>query len=72
MLIAWGWGGDWHAFGDVVRAEGGRVAGLGTGGDAVRLAGGGLGEQPDGEAGVAGDVVVPGIGQDSGGFAGSG
>ena len=73
MLIACGWGGDWHAVGDVGRAdggEGGRVAGLGTGGDAVSLVGGGLGEQLDGEAGVAGGVAALGIGQDGGGFAG--
>jgi hypothetical protein len=73
VLIAWGWGGDRHAFRDVGRAdggEGGRIAGLRTGGDAVSLAGGGLGEQVDGEAGVAGGVAALGTGQDSGGFAG--
>ena len=36
----------------------GRPAGLSTGGDAVSLAGGGLGEQLDGEAGVAGGVAA--------------
>jgi hypothetical protein len=36
----------------------------------VGLAGGGLGEQLDGEAGVAGGVAVLGIGEDGDGFAG--
>ena len=61
VLIASGWAGDWHAFGDVGRAdggEGGRVGRVGAGGDAVCLAGDGLGEQLDGEAGVAGGVAA--------------
>ena len=72
VLIACKSGGG-HAGRDVGRAdggEGGRVAGLGTGGDAVGLGGGGLGEQLDGEAGVAGGVAALGVGQDGGGFVG--
>ena len=72
VLIVCCWGGDGHGVGDVGHAdggEGGRVAGLRTGGDAVGLAGGGLGEQLDGKAGVAGGVAVLGIGQDGDGFA---
>ena len=73
MLVAWGWGGDWHAPGDVGCAdggEGGQVGRLVAGSDAVGLVGGGLGEQLHGEAGVTGDVTALGIGQDGGGFAG--
>ena len=44
--------------------------GLRAGGDALGLVGGGLGEQLDGEAGVAGGVAVLGFGEDGGGFAG--
>ena len=46
------------------RPGGGRVEGLRAGGDALGLAGDGLGEQLDGEASIAGGVAVLGIGQD--------
>jgi hypothetical protein len=63
----------WQVPGDVGRADRGQdgwVRGLGPGGDPLDLAGGGLGEQLDGEAGVAGGVAVFGGGQNGGGFAG--
>ena len=59
--------------GDVIRAhdaQGGWVEGLGAGGHAAGLVDGGLGEQLDGEAGVASGVAVFGVGEDGGGFAG--
>jgi hypothetical protein len=74
VLIACGRVREWQVFGDVGRADGGqggRVEGLRAGGDAVGLAGDGLGEQLDGEASVAGGVAVLGIGEDGDGFAGS-
>jgi hypothetical protein len=50
-------------------AQGGWVEGPGGGGHAAGLVDGGLGEQLDGEAGVASGVAVVGVGEDGGGFA---
>jgi len=50
------------------RAEHGRALGLGCCGDPVGLAGGRLGEQPDGEPGVAGGVACFGVSEDGGGL----
>jgi hypothetical protein len=66
VLIACGWVREWQVFGDVGCADGGqggRVDGLRAGGDALGLVGGGLGEQLDGKAGVAGGVAVLGFGR---------
>ena len=50
-------------------AERGWVVGRGCGGDPVGLGGGDLGEQPDGEPGVAGGVAGWGVGQNGSGLA---
>ena len=59
--------------GYVRRVDGGqrgRIRGLGNGCNAAGLAGSGLVEQPDGQAGVAGGVAGFGLGEDGGGLAG--
>jgi hypothetical protein len=57
---------------DVGRTDsgnGGRVGGLRAADDALGLVGGGLGEQLDGQAGVASGSAVFRGGEDGGGFA---